>query len=405
MNRAKIIKTDQEHQQALERLMQLMDKDPVAGTAEADELDLLALLVEHYERERYPIEPPDPVEAIQFRMDQMGLTRNDLTQYIGSTSRVSEVLNRKRPLSLNMIRKLSSGLGLSADVLIREPNQRSANESDIDWQAFPLAEMRNRGYFDSFSGSLQELKEYAAEHLSRFLDSVPGGPSLRPALLRTSAHLRPNDKEMDSYALCIWQIRVLQKAQATPLPTRYKIGTVNQEFMVRLARESWSSQGPLIAREYLNRHGIHLVTEPHLPRTYLDGAVCKNADGNPVIAFTLRHDRLDNFWFTLMHELAHIALHLDGDAAWFIDDLDVEDNNRVEREADMLAQDVLIPQARWGERKPADIPSVVALAGQLNIAPEIIAGRLRRESNNHKLFGKRFRTKIKPLFATEFART
>ncbi|WP_089729876.1 helix-turn-helix domain-containing protein [Candidatus Thiosymbion oneisti] len=130
MNRAKIIKTDQEHQQALERLMQLMDKDPVSGTAEADELDLLALLVEHYERERYPIEPPDPVEAIQFRMDQMGLTRNDLTQYIGSTSRVSEVLNRKRPLSLNMIRKLSSGLGLSADVLIREPNRRSSSVSD-----------------------------------------------------------------------------------------------------------------------------------------------------------------------------------------------------------------------------------------------------------------------------------
>lgn len=397
MNQPRIIKTDQAHRQALERLTHLMDLDPTPDTPEAEEIDLLALLIEHYEQERYPIAPPDPIEAIRFRMDQMGLQNQDLVPYIGSKSKVSEILNRKRPLSLNMIRRLNEGLGISADVLIREPAQRAANDSDLDWRAYPLAEMRKRGYFEGFSGSLQELKEYATEHLARFFDSVPGDYATRPALLRTSAHLRSNDKALDPHALSVWQVRILQKARANPLPATYKAGTVDAAFMARLAQESWSAQGPAIAREYLNRHGIHLIIEPHLPHTYLDGAACKDGDGNAVIALTLRHDRLDNFWFTLMHELAHVALHLDGDCTWFIDDLDAEDTDRRECAADAMAGDALIPPDDLPS-KPAASRAVEALAERLRIAPDIIAGRLRRESNNHRLFGKHFRAKIRHHF-------
>lgn len=117
----KIIKTDQEHEQALARVMELMDSDPASDTPEANELELLSLLIEHYEKKHYPIEPPNPIAAIRYCMEEMGLTRKDLVRYIGSPSKVSEVLSGKRPLSLNMIRRLSAGLGLSADVLIREP--------------------------------------------------------------------------------------------------------------------------------------------------------------------------------------------------------------------------------------------------------------------------------------------
>jgi HTH-type transcriptional regulator/antitoxin HigA len=399
MGQLKIIKTDQQHRQAMERLMQLMDADPSSDSPEGEEMDLLALLIEDYEKNRFPIAPPDPIEAIRFRMDQMGLKRADLIPYIGSSSKVSEVLNRKRPLSLNMIRRLSEGLGISADVLIREPAQRAASENPIDWVTYPLSEMRKRGYFGEFNGSLQELKEYAAEHLTKFFASIPGDGLQRPALLRTSAHLRTNDKELDSPALSVWQVRILQKAQSDPLPVTYQQGTVDKAFMIRLAQESWSDQGPLLAREYLNRHGIHLVTEPHMPRTYLDGAVCKDANGNPVIALTLRYDRLDNFWFTLMHELAHIALHLDGECTWFIDDLDAEDDDQKEAEADQMARDALIPPSEW-RQKPEDILTVNTLAERLRIAPEIIAGRLRRESDNHRLFGRRFRAKVKHHFDT-----
>jgi HTH-type transcriptional regulator / antitoxin HigA len=128
----RIIQNEAEHQQALARLAELMEQDPPAESPESDELDVLAVLIEDFETKHFPIDPPDPVDAIEFRMDQMGLTRKDLVPYIGSQSKVSEVLNRKRPLSLSMIRRLSEGLGISADVLIREPAQVLADGADSE---------------------------------------------------------------------------------------------------------------------------------------------------------------------------------------------------------------------------------------------------------------------------------
>jgi HTH-type transcriptional regulator/antitoxin HigA len=96
-----------------------MDARP--GTPQADELDLLAALVEIYEDEAFPIDEPDPVEAIRFRMEQQGLKPRDLVPYMGSRSKVSEVLSGHRGLSLNMIRRLSTALGIPTDVLVREP--------------------------------------------------------------------------------------------------------------------------------------------------------------------------------------------------------------------------------------------------------------------------------------------
>ena len=90
-------------------------------------------------------------------------------------NKVSEVLRGGRGLSLNMIRRLSTGLGIPAEILIREPAQKAADSAEIDWEAFPLREMRKRGYFEGYAGSLQELKEYAAEWVTRFLSSSPGG--------------------------------------------------------------------------------------------------------------------------------------------------------------------------------------------------------------------------------------
>jgi HTH-type transcriptional regulator/antitoxin HigA len=398
MNRIKIIKSDHEHEQALARLVALMDADPAEGSQEADELDVLALLIEQYEQVHFPMDSPDPIQAIEFRMDQMGLKNKDLVPYIGSAPKVSEVLNRRRPLSLTMIRKLSDGLGISADVLIREPIQEVACGNDIDWHAFPLTEMHKRGYFEGFTGKLGELKKCTAEQVSCFLKSVADGFSLQPTMLRTNAHLRSNDKETDSYALWAWQVRVLQKAQQDRLSNKYVKGSVTQEWMQTLARFSWSEKGPLLAREYLNQIGIHLIVEPHLPKTYLDGAVCISQLGNPVVALTLRHDRLDNFWLTLMHELAHIALHLDGVETWYMDNLDIESGDPVEQEADSLAQEVLIPANVWQLGKRLSVEKVRDLAKRLSISPCIIAGRIRHERNNHRLYGKLFRDKIKHHF-------
>jgi HTH-type transcriptional regulator/antitoxin HigA len=116
----KVIKNEAEYEAALAHLATLMDAEP--GSPQEQDLELFALLIEQYEQEHYPIDPPDPVEAILFRMEQEGLTRRDLVAYIGSPSKVSEVLNRKRPLSLSMIRSLHRGLGIPAEILVREPS-------------------------------------------------------------------------------------------------------------------------------------------------------------------------------------------------------------------------------------------------------------------------------------------
>ena len=127
--KAKIIKTEAEYQATLARMEKIFDAKP--GTAKGDELELLLLLVETYEDKTYPIDPPDPIAALRFRMEQDGLKPKDLIPYIGSKSKVSEVLSGRRPLSLTMIRKLVMGLHLPAEVAIRKtksrPRRRTAN--------------------------------------------------------------------------------------------------------------------------------------------------------------------------------------------------------------------------------------------------------------------------------------
>lgn len=126
MDHIKIIETPKEHEQAMARVMGLMNADPQLGSQDADELDLLALLIERYERKQFPIDVPGPLDAIRFRMDQQGLKKKDLVPYIGSASKVTEVLNGTRNLSLNMIRRLTDGLGIPADILIRDMSQETA---------------------------------------------------------------------------------------------------------------------------------------------------------------------------------------------------------------------------------------------------------------------------------------
>ncbi|MFZ1937359.1 MAG: transcriptional regulator [Thermoguttaceae bacterium] len=116
--KTKLIKTQREYRTALRRAEELMDARP--GTAEGDELELLAALIEIYEEEHFPIPPPNPIEAVRFRMEQQNLKPQDLIPFLGSRSRVSEVLNGKRPLTLTMIRRLHSGLGIPAEALLCE---------------------------------------------------------------------------------------------------------------------------------------------------------------------------------------------------------------------------------------------------------------------------------------------
>lgn len=118
------IRSEADYQKALDEVERLWGAK--SGTSEGDRLDVLATLIDAYESQRYPMDPPDPIEAIRFRMEQQNLTRKDLEPMIGTRTRVAEVLNRKRGLSINMIRRLHERLGISADVLIR-PSRRAGS--------------------------------------------------------------------------------------------------------------------------------------------------------------------------------------------------------------------------------------------------------------------------------------
>lgn len=113
----KPIKTEEDYNAALERLEVIFDAVP--GTPESDELEILGILIEQFEKEHYPIDLPDPIEAIKFRMEQMGYTQSDLAEIIGQKSRASEILNRKRKLSLEMIRQISNKLHIPTDILVQ----------------------------------------------------------------------------------------------------------------------------------------------------------------------------------------------------------------------------------------------------------------------------------------------
>lgn len=157
---------------------------------------------------------------------------------------------------------------------------------------------------------------------------------------------------------------------------------------------SWSQDGPRLAQEFLANHGIHLVYLEHLPRTHLDGAALQLADSTPVIGLTLRYDRLDNFWFCLLHELAHIGRHMnETNSEAFVDDLSLRDVHAARRdsretEADEWAENGLIPEDIWNTSKVKDKPTplaVIELAQRLGIHPAIIAGRIRYETRNFHL--------------------
>ena len=112
------IRNNKDYQNALKRLEEIFDAK--TGTEQGDELEILSILIEKYENEKFPIDLPDPIEAIKFRMEQMGMKPKDLAKIVGYKSRVSEILNKKRKLSLNMIRKINETLLIPTEVLVQD---------------------------------------------------------------------------------------------------------------------------------------------------------------------------------------------------------------------------------------------------------------------------------------------
>ena len=379
----KPIRTEEDHKRALARIDEIFDA--VEGTPEGDELDVLVDLVMYYESKTVDIGFPDPISAIKFRVDQAGLTQRDLMPFIGSRSKVSEVLSGKRDLTLSMARALHQNLGIPADVLLQKPGAEfDSTLEEIDPQRYPLKEMAKRGWIPQLS----DLADRAKKEILALMEKAGGPETAAVPLYRKNGHRRLNAKA-DPYALRAWCWRVLGLANENPPQADYQSGTVTPEFMQEIAHLSVSEDGPRRAQERLAEQGIALVVERHLPRTHLDGAALRLRDGRPVIGLTLRYDRIDNFWFSLMHELAHIGLHMDnGEDEPFIDDLSLHVTDPLEKQADKQAQDALIPPKIWESnpvRERATVLAVYDLAQEVGVHPAVIAGRVRHEKGNYRL--------------------
>ena len=385
----KVIKTQRDYDAAVVRLSALMDEELAPGSSKEAELELLALVIESYERSKIEPVVPDPIEAILFRMDQLGLKKVDLVPYMGSLPKVSEVLARKRPLNLAMIRKLHQGLDIPADVLLAQTDDAIdlSEKPSYDEEKFPLKEMFSRGYFKGFLGTLRDAKDNREELIRSFMRGFLLHPA-QQARLRAPMH-QSGPRLMDDYALLTWHVVVLKKARQIKFKSAYVKGSLTDERLKELARLSRFEQGPRLAQEFLADMGIALVFENHFNKTYLDGAAMLDGD-RPVVALTLRHDRLDNFWFALLHELVHVKEHLGPDRSFIADNLEdkIHRQSQEELEADEGAKEILIPQAAWLASDLISSPTMdaaIALADKLRIHPTIVAGRVRFESGNWRL--------------------
>jgi len=386
----RLIKNETDYKKALKRIEDLFDSRP--NTPHGDELELLSFLVEDYESKNYEIDFPDPIEAIKFRMDQSGLSQRDLIPFIGNRAKVSRVLSGKSPLTLKMIRALHEHLGIAAEVLLKEPGATLPQDMEnMDWNKFPIKAMAKLGWLKAANDLEDSAEEIMRDQIKR-----AGGPNALPSALFRKARGRQNAKT-DSYALGAWCYRIMGLANEKPLAGKYKKGVINPKFLRDIAKLSGFADGPKLAKELLEKNGIHLIYLPHLPKTYLDGVALQLSDGTPVIGLTLRYDRLDNFWFNLLHELSHIGRHFkdnNNKDDVFIDDLslrgsDPEKENQFEREADEWAEEALIPNKIWENhpiRNNQTQELLFDLAAKLNVNPAVIAGRIRFETGNYHLF-------------------
>lgn len=377
----RIIKTDEQYRRYLADVEKLAAQDPDARSHEGARLELLAKLVEDYEKSAFSFARPDPVDAILFRMEQRGLRQKDLAELLGGKNRASEVLSRKRPLTLPMIRALHESLDIPAALLIREP----AGEYVVDRAGaeVPITLMVGRGWTSTEAG---------ARSLWQRLMKAPAGS---PAFLKHTLTFGRQEKT-NLTSVWLWLARVLDVADTrAQVLNRFQRSDLTEDLIGYVAGLSWHPDGPRTAIEFLEDRGIAVVIEPHLPKTHLDGAAMLSGRGTPVIGLTIREDRLDNFWFTLIHELVHAWKHLDPKRYRAIADERIEhrgiDEIAVEREAGEIAAEILVPRAHWKRseaylRPSAD--SIHALAKRLQRDPAVVAGKIRHERQNFALFSR-----------------
>lgn len=309
--------------------------------------------------------------AEKLGMKPQQVQRYEATDYMGA--------------SLGRLIEISKALGVKASESFEGPQQATGsvfawgNADDIVWAQFPYKEMIKRKWLDLPRGAdpIKRVKDY-------FLRAA--GPQFATALHRKKMR---SGNVPNEYALLAWQARILERAREKIEAGEIGAFELDDRWLPELVRLTKRDDGPKRARDLLAEKGIVLIVERHLPGSYLDGAAMLGDRDMPVVGLTLRYDRLDNFWFVLMHELGHVFLHLfDGLRFDFFDEEDGNDGDAIEVEADRFALGALIPDELWDQclsRFALSEEAVRIDADMIGIDPSIVAGRIRKERGNYTI--------------------
>jgi len=329
-----------------------------------------------------------PDILIQARIAR-GMSQKDLGDFLGVAEQQIQRYESDRYRMASLDRLTDVADALNVRIIERAQLVGSPKLDSVDpnvWQAFPLAEMYKRGWFEDFSGTLSQAKKAAGDLIPAFLQGAHS-QFVPMALHRKSVR---SSGQVHEAAIAAWEARVRTLADRNPPERAFDRDRLTTDWVRGLVALSLDDNGPRIAADYLRDAGISLVIERQLPGTLLDGAALASADHHAIVAMTLRHDRLDNFWFTLLHEIGHLKLHIQlGEYAAIFDDNDSPAADKVEQDADYFAQEALIPETNWNlavSRFTRNEKSVLADAKRFEVAPAVIAGRIRRDANDYTLF-------------------
>ena len=313
------------------------------------------------------------------------LSQKDLARKLGLKEQQIQryEAEKYRKITLSNYQKVAGVLGvrLSIDIETRDEEWAiSHGAPSAEELSKVVRHARVRGWLESdepHEDAVSQLVRYIANHVLRH-----GTPSL----LRTGLNVVDHSGD---WTLLSWKAQVTRVAEKTIEEREPVYRALDVSWLVDLVRLSRLDDGPARARDLLLEHGIVLVIEPHITGMKVDGAAFL-VDGVPVIGMTLLRDTLDNFWYTLLHEVGHVVLHYrTGLAAGFFDDVTSTEVDGLEDEANTFASNLLIPDDLW-TRSPARIAKaagpVEKLAQQLGIHPAIVFGRIRMERRDYSLF-------------------
>lgn len=318
-----------------------------------------------------------------------GFSQKDLAWRLGVKEQQVQrsEADRYASISLKNYRRIAILLGVKLEATIHKvPEFRGLNEVIANVSKSDIAKILKHGrahdWFDEQT-TATDLQRMIAENRIQF-----GSPSL----LRTGLNVVDHSED---FLLDAWRTRVTYSATKLIPSLSKKYDPFSVDWLPNLVPLSQADDGPKRARDFLREFGILLIAESQIPGLAIDGASFL-IDETPVVGMTLRRDSIDNFWFTLMHEIGHIVLHYrSGLSSGFFDEIDADSIDEQEAEADRFASNMLIPNEQWrrSTARIAKSPEIITtFANKLGIHPAIVVGRIRKERRDYSIFSKELGT-------------